>query len=175
MGFSALVTSRWSNVMFCTRPFPPGHVLILNGVVTIHLSEYGLLWSLTWHLPSTILTILARDIFHNDILYNVNFTLVSILTKWANWQAVGPCAIKILDQHIGGIRLEWNTVITVDNDALLNHHIIAAVQVNEITVSCLGLRMESHEPRVSFSVGKIVHLPMNYSLNGYTNQWTCHG
>lgn len=56
---------------------------------------------------------------------------------------MGTCTIKVLDHYIGGIRLEGNTVITVNNDAIFDYHISTAVQVNKITVSSLGLHVDN--------------------------------
>lgn len=56
----------------------------------------------------TYRSIKHRDVVHIDILNDVN--LILVLAERANRNAVGAIAVKVLNEDIGAVRLERDTV-----------------------------------------------------------------
>lgn len=71
-----------------------------------------------------------RDVVYEDVLDDIS--LGGVLTQGANRDTVAPVALQILDEDVGAVGLERDTVVTIVDHRVLYNNVVTAVSVPTI-------------------------------------------
>jgi len=91
----------------------------------------------------TVGSIRHADVVHVNVLDDINFA--GVLAQRTNADTVATVANQVLNNDVGAVRLEGNTIVAVVDVRILNHNVVGAVRVPTIRVFSRVLALATAE------------------------------